>query len=42
MVEQLHRAERETLGGFTVRDLIERTASAIASAPVRERAAGEA
>jgi membrane protein len=36
MVEQLHQAERETLGGLTVRDLIERTASAAASAAVRD------
>ena len=46
MVERLHQAERETLGGLTVRDLIERTASAAAPAKVRapahERAAGEA
>jgi membrane protein len=33
MVERLDQAERETLGGFTVRDLVERTASA-AAAPV--------
>ena len=46
MVERLHLAERETLGGFTVRDLIERTASAAAPAsvraPERESAAGKA
>ena len=30
MVERLHQAERETLGGFTVRDLIERTSGAAA------------
>ncbi len=43
MVERLRQAERDTLGGFTVRDLIERTASAAApaQAPARdgERAA---
>ena len=32
MVERLRQAERETLGGLTVRDLIERTASAAAPA----------
>ncbi len=44
MVGRLHRAERETLGGFTVRDLVERTTSAAATerAPARERSAGEA
>jgi len=33
MLERLHQGERETLGGFTVRDLIERTASAATAAP---------
>ena len=46
MVERLHQAERETLGGLMVRDLIERTANAAAPAkeraPAHERAAGEA
>jgi len=46
MVERLRQAEQETLGGLTVRDLIERTARAAAPAPVRdperERAAGQA
>src|SRR5216683_352746 len=44
MLERLHQGERETLGGFTVRDLIERTASAATAAPssgaAPERAAG--
>ena len=31
MVGRLHQAEHETLGGFTVRDLVERTASAAAA-----------
>jgi len=46
MLERLQQGERETLGGFTVRDLIERTASAATAAPARgaapERAAGQA
>src|SRR5258708_2819030 len=46
MLERLHQGERETLGGFTVRDLIERTASAATAAPssgaAPERAAGQA
>ncbi|MGZ6174345.1 MAG: YhjD/YihY/BrkB family envelope integrity protein [Candidatus Binataceae bacterium] len=45
MVGRLHQAERETLGSFTVRDLIERTSGAAAApAPARasERAVGEA
>jgi membrane protein len=43
MVGRLHQAERETLGSFTVRDLIERTSDA-AAAPARdsERAVGDA
>jgi membrane protein len=45
MLERLHQGERETLGGFTVRDLIERTASAATAAPssgaAPERAAGQ-
>ena len=44
MVGRLHRAERETLGSFTVRDLIERTSgAAAATAPARdsERAVGD-
>ncbi len=40
MVERLRQAERETLGGLTVRDLIERAATAAAPALVRD-AAGE-
>lgn len=40
MVERLRQAERETLGGLTVRDLIERAAPAAAPALVRD-AAGE-
>ncbi|MGZ6241093.1 MAG: YhjD/YihY/BrkB family envelope integrity protein [Candidatus Binataceae bacterium] len=45
MVGRLHQAERETLGSFTVRDLIERTSGAAAApAPARdsERAVGDA
>jgi len=42
MVERLRQAERETLGGFTVRDLVERAASAAAPARVRERAGDQA
>jgi membrane protein len=44
MVERLRQAERETLGGLTVHDLIAHSASAAASAPVRdpERAADQA
>ena len=42
MLERLHQAERETLGGVTVRDLIERSATAAAAAPAREHAAGQA
>ncbi|HVA83471.1 MAG TPA: YhjD/YihY/BrkB family envelope integrity protein [Candidatus Binataceae bacterium] len=45
MVERLRQAERETLGGLTVRDLIERTASAAAAAtrdPEGQRAADQA
>jgi len=42
MLERLQQAERETLGGLTVRDLIERTPSAPIVAPLRERAAGQA
>jgi membrane protein len=45
MVGRLHQAERETLGSFTVRDLIERTSDAAAApAPARdsERAVGDA
>jgi len=46
MVERLRRAELDTLGGLTVRDLIERSASAAAPAslshPERERAAERA
>lgn len=44
MVERLRQAERETLGGFTVRDLIERAGGgdSPASAPAPERAAGKA
>ena len=45
MVGRLHQAERETLGSFTVRDLIERTSGAAAApAPPRdsERAVGDA
>jgi membrane protein len=45
MLERLHQGERETLGGVTVRDLIERTASAATAAPssgaAPERAAGQ-
>ena len=36
MLERLHQGERETLGGVTVRDLIERTPSAPKPAPLRE------
>ncbi len=43
MVERLRQAERETLGGLTVRDLIERTASAAAARdPEGQRAADQA
>jgi membrane protein len=38
MIERLRQAEHETLGGLTVRDLIERAASPAASAPVRDPA----
>ncbi len=38
MLERLQQRERETLGGFTVHDLIERTASAATAAPGREAA----
>jgi len=43
MVDRLHQAERETLGGFTVRDLIERTAGTAAPAGMHpgERADGQ-
>ena len=45
MVRRLQQAERETLGSFTVRELIERTSEAAAApAPARdsERALGDA
>jgi DNA-binding IscR family transcriptional regulator len=42
MLQRLHQAERETLGGFTVRDLIERTANAATAAPAREAAPARA
>jgi DNA-binding IscR family transcriptional regulator len=39
MVGRLHQAERETLGSFTVHDLIERTSdAAVAPAPPRDSA----
>lgn len=40
MVERLHQAERETLGGFTVRDLMERVSAAAAPTPLHD-ASGE-
>jgi membrane protein len=40
MVEELHRAERETLGGFTVRDLIERAATAAGPGAERQTESG--
>jgi DNA-binding IscR family transcriptional regulator len=42
MVEELRRAERETLGGFTVRDLIERAARVAAPGAERETGSGQA
>jgi hypothetical protein len=36
----LRRAERETLGGFTVRDLIERAASAAGPGAKRQTESG--
>jgi membrane protein len=44
MVQRLRQAERETLGAFTVRDLIERAAGEDSPAPARvpERPVGEA
>jgi membrane protein len=44
MVQRLRQAERETLGGFTVRDLIERASGGDSPAPppAPERPAGEA
>jgi membrane protein len=42
MVEELRRAERETLGGFTVRDLIERAARVAAPGEERQTGSGQA